>query len=118
MAFFRLKQGEKDDLAVGFGQNLDSGDGLTTPITVTVHEAGGDAEVAGFTVSSEAVNSSTVTGDNDDVDYAAGEAIEFRIDTGSVADGSYQVRVEAATDNGQTKVEVVPLKVEPPADPA
>lgn len=118
MSHFKLFQGETDDLAVGFSQNLDSGDGLTTPISVTIHEHSADTEVtSGLTVSGEGVNTSAVV-DSDGTTHAIGEAIQFRLALTTLADGKYRVRVEAATDNGQSKVEVVPLRVSDPADPS
>lgn len=118
---WRMSSGEVLTLAKSLRGDMESGDTLTgsTPAVTVWQKVSGvytDVTVsAGFTVASEAVNTGALT-DSDGDTIAIGDGVAFRLTAGD--QGTYLVRVQCATDQGDTAVSDVPLVVSGSSTPS
>lgn len=109
--------GEVLDLAKSLSGDLASGESLTGTPTVTVWLlANGTWTESVVTITGEAINTAELTDYNGDA-IAIGDGVEFRL-TAPTTRGTYEIRIQCASDGGTNPATTMDLTVDGPGVPA
>lgn len=117
---WKMSAGERLTFGASLEGDIEADAGLiATNLEVSVWRRTGNTftQMEDFTVANAQVNAAAFTPEGSSTQVAIGKGIVVRI-TANETPGSYEVRLEADTDDGDHAVRVVPLSVTGPGSPA